>query len=308
MKITFLDTASLDLGDLDLDPLKRLGTYRGYKNSRQDQVVARAKGAEVLIVNKCLLQKKELSQLPSLKLICVAATGVNNVDLTLAHQRGVVVCNVPGYSTTTVAEHTLLFLLAFSHRLLEHHQSACSGEWSRSKHFTVLDYPFSDLAGKTLGIIGYGAIGQEVARLARAFRMRILIARRTPLSQLLRESDFVTLHCPLTRKTRHLIRAGNLKLMKPTAVLLNLARGPIVDERAIANALHKKQIAGYGFDVLAQEPPPKHHPLLQKNLRNKVLSTPHVAWASRESRQRLVNEMGQNILAFRRGKPRNQIT
>lgn len=309
MNIVFLDAATVDLGDLDMSGFARLGNYRAYANSRQDQVVARARGADVVITNKCLLRERELARLPKLKLICVAATGINNVDLEYAKQRGVAVTNVRGYSTTTVAEHTLLFLLAFSHRLLAHHRAAIDGTWSRSPHFTVLDFPFTDLHGKILGIIGYGAIGREVGRLARAFGMKVLVGKisgrkyrggpnRISLKTLLRRSDFVSLHCPLTDRTHHLLNSKNLPCMKSSAVLLNMARGAIVDEAALARALRSGRLAGYGADVLSQEPPPRNHSLFQKKICDKVLLTPHMAWASRESRQRLADQIVKNIKNF----------
>lgn len=316
--ICFLDEATLDLGDLDLSALHEQGSYRAYPISRQAEVVRRLQGVQIAITNKCLLRESELSRLPDLKLICLCATGVNNIDLTAAKRHGIAVTNVAGYSTINVAEHTLLFMLACAHRLSEHVRSVHHGDWTKSLHFTVLDYPFSNLAGKTLGIVGYGAIGKKVAKLARAFDMEILIAKlpgrkygaspkRVHLDTLLRKSDFVSLHCALNETTQHLIKRDQLRLMKSSAYLLNLARGPVVKEYDVANALRQRQLAGYATDVLATEPPPGNHPLFQRDIQDKVLITPHVAWANRESRQNLIDEMAMNIQAFKAGKRRNRI-
>lgn len=317
MKIVFLDASTVDLGDVDVTPLKKTGSYRSYPDSSALQIVPKARGADVVVTNKCVLGRKEIELLKGLKLICVAATGVNNIDLEAARRRGVVVTNVAGYSTTTVAEHAVLFLLALSHRLMEHHESALS-RWSGSGRFALLDHAFSDLKGKTLGILGYGHIGRRVARVAQALGMKIQIARlpgrrytkkqkRLSLEQVLATSDFVTLHCPLNPSTRHLINRETLRRMKPTACLLNLARGPIVNEKDLAQALLGGRLAGYATDVLGREPPPKNHPLLQRRLRKKVIMTPHVAWASRESRQRLIDEIASNIRAFQKGGRRNRV-
>jgi glycerate dehydrogenase len=315
--IIFLDTATVDLGDVDLTPLKKAGRFLSYGDTKASQIVGRSRGASVVITNKCVLGAREMEALPRLKLICVAATGVNNIDLDAARLRGIAVANVPGYSTATVAEHAVLFLLALSHRLLEHHESARS-RWSRSGRFALLDHPYGDLQGKTLGIFGYGHIGRRVARLAGALGMKVKIARlpgrryariprRHSVQDVLRTSDFVTLHCPLNRATHHLINKESLKRMKPGAYLLNLARGGLVNERDLAASLRRGRPAGYATDVLEREPPPSGYPLLRKGLAEKVLVTPHVAWASRESRQRLVGEIARNIRAFQNGLRRNRV-
>ncbi|HEX5036276.1 MAG TPA: D-2-hydroxyacid dehydrogenase [bacterium] len=319
MRIVFLDAATVDLGDVDMSALRRVGAYHAFRDTRPSQIVSRARNADVIVTNKCVLGETELSRLPRLRLICVAATGVNNVDLISARRRGVAVANVAGYSTATVAEHALMFLLALSHRLPTHHEAAVSGAWSRSPHFAWLGRPFCDLEGKTLGIVGFGSIGRRVARLAASFGMKIALARipgrsyrkgdarRLSLRSVMKRSDFLSLHCPLTKTTRHLINRRSLAWMKPTAFLLNLARGPVVEETAVARALEKGRLAGYAADVLSEEPPPRAHPLLARRLTGKVLLTPHIAWASRESRQRLVREMAQNIRAFKNGRRRNRV-
>lgn len=319
-KIIFLDAATVDFGDLNLSNLKKCGQYKSFANLPSHHIHKMAKDAEVIISNKFILNKDTLASLKKLKLICVAATGYNNVDVQYAQQRGIAVCNVANYSTTTVAEHTLLFILALSHRLTEHHHSAISGKWSRSNYFSVPDFPFYDVYGKTLGIIGYGTIGKKVGKIAKSFGMTVLAAKipgrdyklntsqqRHSLQAVLEKSDFVSLHTTLNKNTRGLIDAQKLALMKPSAFLINLARGQIVQENDVVSALKNKQIAGYATDVLSTEPPAKNHPLLAKSLQNKVLITPHVAWGSVESRQRMIQEITANIVAFFAGRKRNRV-
>ncbi len=316
--ILFLDAATVDLGDIDLKRLRKQGKYSALSLETGEPLPAAAAEAEVLISNKYPLLRAQLGRLPKLRLICVAATGANNVDLQAARERDVAVCNVAGYSTPTVVEHAVMFLLALGHRLREHDESVKSGAWSRSPHFALLDFPFRDLAGKRLGILGFGNIGRRVARVARALGMEVAVGkipggkypareRRLELRGLLQTSDFVSLHCPLSPRTQGLIDARALAWMKPGAYLLNLARGPIVDEAAVASALARGRLAGYASDVLCQEPPPEGHPLLDPKLRDKVLLSPHIAWASRESRQRLVDEIAENIRSFWSGRRRNRL-
>lgn len=320
-RIVFLDEATVNLGDVDLSTLAKQGTYKGYTNTALPHIFQRAKNADIIITNKFVFNHQVIKKLPKLKLLCVAATGVNNIDLEACRKRGISVTNVPAYSTTTVAEHALLFILAFAHRFLEHHQAGVKGHWAQSKHFALFDYPFSDICGKKLGIIGYGKIGRQVKRLAENFGMKVIVGalpgrkyskkeKRAAFKYLLKNSDFVSLHCPLSKLTHHLIGAKELKLMKKTAYLINMARGPIVDEKAIVHALKKKEIAGYGTDVLSEEPPRKNHPLLRVGAQRAfapLLVTPHVAWASRESRQRLVDEIAENIAAFKSGRKGNRV-
>ena len=316
--ILFLDASTVDLGDVDLTNLRRQGELVLRNKRPGESLPPEAAAAEVAISNKYPLGPEEMERLPALKLIAVAATGTNNVDLAEAVRRGIVVCNVPGYSTATVVEHSLLMLLAFSHRLNEHVEAVRAGEWSRSPYFALLNFPFSDLAGKTLGILGYGEIGKRVATLAKALGMKVRIGKlpgrtyrknekRDSLEGLLSKSDYVSLHCPLTEATKGLIDREKLSWMKPGAFLLNLARGPLVVESSVAAALRAGALAGYGADVSAHEPPPSNHPLLAKDIQAKVLLTPHIAWASRESRQRLLDELAANILAFKTGKKRNRV-
>lgn len=317
-KITFLDAATLDLGDLNLQSIRRLGRYRAFPACRGNRIPQAAGDADVIITNKMVLGKEEMQALPKLRLICVSATGVNNIDLEAAGRLGIAVTNVAAYSTPTVVEHALMLMLAFAHRLPEHDAAVKRGDWSRSPLFTLLDYPFSDLNGKTLGVVGYGTIGKKLAQIARHLGMKIVVAalpgrkyhtqpRRHSLDQVLRQSDFLSLHTALTPRTRGLINRKRLTKMKPAAYLLNLARGPVVVERDVVWALEKNRLAGYGADVTETEPLPKDHPFLKKSLAKKLLLTPHVAWASRESRQRLVDEIAKNIRAFRLGRRRNRV-
>ncbi len=316
--ICFLDAATVDLGDINLDSLKRAGRYRGFYSGSREAVLQKSGSAQILISNKFYLGKAEFQRHPELRLICIAATGTNNVDLQAAARRGIAVCNVAGYSTPTVVEHTWMFLLALGHRLLEHHRSVEQGDWSRSPSFALLDFPYCDLEGKTLGILGYGTIGKRVGRIARVFGMKVLAARlpgrgypksdrRPNLRTVLRRSDFVSLHCRLSPQTEQLINRNTLGWMKRGACLLNLSRGPVVDEAAVARALKSGSLAGYAADVLSREPPPKNHPLFAAAPRDKVLFTPHIAWASRESRQRLIDDIAKNIASFQRGKRRNRL-
>lgn len=317
-RLLFLDASTVDLNDLDMSAFKQLGHYKKFDLLPDSSITNEASKADIIITNKCVLDAEKITSLSQLRLICVAATGVNNVDLDACRKNNIAVCNVAGYSTQTVAEHTFMFLLALAHRLQEHHQAATSGLWSQSPHFSVLDFRFSDLCGKTLGLIGYGSIGKKVAAMAKVFGMRVLVAalpgRKYPASQkrishwqLLAESDYVSLHTSLHQNTFHLMGKKELSSMKKTACLINLSRGPVVDTKALVEALGKNKIRAYATDVLEQEPPTSEHPLLDPKLKEKVIITPHVAWASYESRQKLVNEMALNIEAFLKGKKRNRV-
>ena len=290
--------------------------WHEHESTVREQVVACLENAEVAISNKVPLMATELAQLPQLKLIAVAATGTNNVDLEYCREYGIAVCNVSGYSTHSVAEHTFSLLLTLQRQIHSYHADILAGAWQSSTHFALLSHPLHDLYGSTLGIFGYGHIGQAVARIAEAFGMRVLVAERKDektlrkgrvlFRQMLEEADVVTLHCPLTPETRNLIAEPELRVMKPTAILLNLARGGVVDETALALALREKWITGAGVDVLSNEPPLSGNPLLEMVGPNCIL-TPHVAWASQQSLARLAEEITLNIEAFFRGEPRNRI-
>jgi glycerate dehydrogenase len=290
--------------------------WREHESTLPELVVERLEYAEVAISNKVPLMATELAQLPRLRLIAVAATGANNVDLDYCREHGIAVCNVSGYSTDSVAEHAFALLLALRRQVHSYHADIAAGAWQRSAHFALLSHPLNDLHGSTLGIFGYGHIGQAVARIAAAFGMRVLVAEhknapviragRVPFEQMLEQADAVTLHCPLTPQTRNLIAGPELRSMKSTAILLNLARGGVVDEAALAQALREKWIAGAGVDVLTNEPPRAGNPLLEMVGPNCIV-TPHVAWASQQSLMRLAEEIVLNIEAFYRNEPRNRI-
>jgi glycerate dehydrogenase len=295
----------------------RLGacTWQDHGQTAAGQVVERLRDADVAITNKVRLPGEALAQLPRLRLIATAATGVDNIDTAAARSRDIGVCNVRGYAESSVPEHVFALLFALRRNLFGYRRAARDGRWSRSPFFCLHDYPIEDLAGSTLGIIGGGTLGQAVARLATAFGMRVLVAGqrdttprpgRVALEELLRESDAVTLHVPLTPATRHLIGTAELALMKPGAVLINTARGGVVDETALLAALQSGQLAGAALDVLGVEPPPADHPLLIADLPNLII-TPHVAWASRQAQQRLADEVIENIAAFLRGEARNRV-
>ncbi len=316
--IIFLDAETMSLKNLDLSKLKSCGKIIFYPKTYPHEIVNRCKNVEIVITNKNVFNQEIIQKLPQLKLIAVSATGYNNIDIQAAKERNILVSNVKGYSTSTVVEHTFLFLLAFSHRFIEHQEASIKGIWSRSPTYTLLKFPFHDLYGKALGIIGYGTIGKKVARVAKNFGMKILAAeipgrkyskneKRVSLDEVLKNSDFISIHSALNSHTFHLMNQKRISKMKKTAYLLNLARGDLIDENAILNALKKNKIAGYATDLMSQEPPPANHPFFQKAVRNKILMTPHIAWASLESQQRLIDEVAENILAFQRGKKRNQI-
>lgn len=313
MKIVFLDASTVDLGDVDTSSLKKCGEYIAHENCTAKDLRLKARGAQVIITNKCLMRHEEFAALPDLKLICAAATGYNHIDTSMARARGIGVCNVPSYSTISVAEHTLMLMLAAAHRLREHERSVREGDWCQSPHFADLRFPFEELSGRTLGIFGYGAIGKHVARLARAFGMKVMIARlpgrkyparpaRVSLAQICRQADYISTHCALSDDTCELVNDSLLNKMRPHTVVLNLARGAVVNETNMAQALRRNQIALYATDVLQKEPPLVDHPLLAADLREKILITPHIAWASRSSRQRLIDGIAANINGFRQGR------
>ncbi len=313
----FLDCGSLDRGDLDLNALKAtLPRWHLHSVSHPDSISARIAGATIVISNKARLEELMLRAAPGLRLICVAATGTNNVDLDAARALGIAVCNVRGYATASVVQHVLTLILTLSTNLLEFHQSIREGGWQKCPHFCMLDYPIRELAGKTIGIVGYGALGRGVAQAARdGLGMQVLVAQRkgtpsesnrVPLDKLLPQVDVLSLHCPLTPETRGLIGAAELALMKPDALIVNTARGGIVDEIALIDALKAGRLGGAGIDVLTTEPPVHGHLLLDGTIPNLIV-TPHIAWTARESRQRLVDEMVENIRAFFAGTPRNRV-
>lgn len=309
----FLDRDSLDRGDLDFGGLDRiLPNLRYYPATTPDQVAARIEQAEVVISNKVVLDAAAVERASRLRLICVAATGVNNIDLGAAAARGVTVCNCRGYGTPAVIQHVFALLLALCTRWPDYQQAVRDGRWRRASQFCLLDFPIRELASKTLGIVGYGELGQGVARVAEAFGMRVLVAQRpgtmevledrAPLPVLLPQVDILSLHCPLTPETRGLIGAWELALMRRDAILINTARGGLVDEALLAAALRQGALGGAGVDVLSLEPPVAGNPLLAPDIPNLIV-TPHCAWGSRESRQRLVGQLAENIAGFLSSAP-----
>jgi glycerate dehydrogenase len=309
----FLDRDSLDRGDLDFSALDRvLPDLRYYPATAPEEVAGRIEPAGVVISNKVVLDAAALQQARRLRLICVAATGVNNVDLEAAARLGITVCNGRGYATPAVVQHVFALLLALCTHWPDYQQAVREGRWQRSRQFCLLDFPIRELAGKTVGIVGYGELGRGVARVAEAFGMRVLLAQRPgtvepeegrlPLPLLLPQVDVLSLHCPLTPATRGLIGAWELALMRRDALLINTARGGLVDEALLAAALRQGALGGAGVDVLSLEPPVAGNPLLAPDIPNLIV-TPHSAWGSRESRQRLVGQLAENIQGYRDGAP-----
>lgn len=313
----FLDLESLDHGDLDLQPLHAaLPQWRMHAATQPADVAARIRDAGVVVSNKVVLDRTILQYADALELVCIAATGTNNIDLEAARERGLSVCNVAGYATRSVVEYVFAQLLSLYRQLPAYHADVMTGKWQQAEHFCLLDHPIRELHGQTLGIIGYGELGRAVADMGRAFGMRVLVAERanaplrsgrTPLGTVLAESHVLSLHCPLTPDTRNLIGHEELAAMLEDAVLVNTARGGIVDESALLQALQTGRIAAAVVDVLETEPPRDGNPLLDAALPN-LLVTPHIAWASATSRQHLVNELAENITAWRRGTPRNLLS
>ena len=309
-RAVFLDYTSLDLGDLNLDPLRSsFGDLQLWSDTTPANVIERLQGASVAISNKVQLNAHTLAACPELKLILVAATGTNNVDLEAARAQGITVANCQGYGTPSVAQHTLGLLLALATRLVDYNKAVADGQWQQAKQFCLLDFPIVELEGKTLGLFGHGELGSAVARLAEAFGMRVLIgqipgrpahADRLPLDELLPQVDALTFHCPLTEHTRNFIGARELALLKPGAFVVNTARGGIIDEQALADALRSGHLGGAATDVLSVEPPRDGNVLLSADI-PRLIITPHSAWGSREARQRIVGQLAQNAEAFFNG-------
>lgn len=317
MKAVFLDYETVDAGDLD--PSRLLQAIPGLQllaATRQEDVAARIAGHEVVILNKLRIDRALIAATPTLRLIALAATGTNNVDLVAAREHGVAVCNISDYCTPSVAQHVLGVILALTHRTAEYSRAAVDGTWARSAQFTVLDWPIRELAGRVLGVVGWGVLGQAAARACEAaLGMRVLVANRVgappqpgriALDELLPQVDVLTLHCPLTPQTTGMIGARELALMKRDALLVNTARGALVDLAALAAALRDGRLGGAAIDVLPQEPPVDGSPLFAAGLPNLIV-TPHVAWASREARQRLVDQVGEILREFLAGRFMNRV-
>lgn len=317
MKIVILDGYGANPGDLSWEALKALGELTVYERTKAEETVERAKGAEVVLTNKVCIGRSEMEQLPQLRYIGVLATGFNVVDVDAAKEHGIVVTNVPAYSTESVAQMVFSHLLTVTNHTEHYAVMNREGKWSQSRDFCYWDTPLTELAGKALGIVGLGHIGQRVAAIARAFGMQVLaytskrvdelpsgIGKRT-MEKLLKESDVLSLHCPLTPDTHHLINSQTLGLMKPSAILINTGRGPLVNEQDVAEALRAKHLGAYCADVMNEEPPHADNPLFQ--CENAFL-TPHIAWATKEARIRLVNVAVSNVKAFADGHPQNVVT
>jgi glycerate dehydrogenase len=310
-----LDLASIDRGDMELARLRAACAHWDlHPRTAPEEVAGRVAGVDVVVTNKVMLDRALLAEARP-TLVCVAATGTNNVDLEAARELGIAVCNVTGYATASVVQHVLALMLAHATRLPDYTGAVRGGAWARGDQFCLLDFPIRELAGLVLGIVGYGELGRAVARAAECLGMAVLVAERAgavlrpgrlPLNDLLPRVDVLSLHCPLTGQTRNLIGPVELALMRTDALLINTARGGIVDEEALAAALRAGRIGGAAVDVLTVEPPREGNPLLAPDIPNLIL-TPHTAWASRESRQRLLDQVALNIEAFAAGEPRNRV-
>ena len=319
MTITVLDGYAANPGDLSWDGLRELGELTVYERTAPDEVLQRAHGAQVIITNKVLITAELMAQLPDLRYIGVLATGYNVVDIPAARKRGIVATNIPAYSTMSVAQMVMAHLLNITNRVALHSQAVMEGKWQNCKDFTFSLTPQIELDGKTLGIVGLGNTGTATARIAQSMGMRILaysskshealqqmgIEKAESYEQLFREADVLSLHCPLTEETHYLVNAERLSWMKPTAILINTGRGPLIDEAALAQALNEGRIMAAGVDVLQEEPPRKGSPLI--GVRNCFI-TPHIAWATQAARARLMNIAVANIKAFMEGKPQNVVS
>lgn len=316
MKIVILDGYTLNPGDLSWEGIQQLGDCTVYDRTPPEKTVERAKGAEIVFTNKVAFDKETIAQLPKLKFIGVLATGTNVIDIDAAKKAGVTVTNIPAYSTSSVAQMVFSHILHFVQNISEHATSVKKGEWTESIDFSYHKTPQTELAEKTLGIIGFGQIGQAVAKIGLAFGMKIIFnnrslketgldARQVELDTLLAESDFISINCPLTEDNKGFFNKSVLERMKPSAFLVNTGRGPLINENDVAEALNSGRIAGAGLDVLSTEPPQPGNPLLKaKN----CSITPHIAWATFEARSRLMKIATENLSAFLKGKPQNVVS
>jgi glycerate dehydrogenase len=317
MKITVLDGYCLNPGDLSWDALRQIGELEVFDRTRPEQVVERAQGAAIAFTNKTLMLAEALEQLPALRYIGVLATGYNIVDIAAARRCNIVVSNIPTYGTASVAQFVFALLLELCHNVKLHSEASRAGEWTNCPDWSFWKSPLVELAGKTMGIIGFGRIGRQTARIADAMGMQVLANdtyhgeapnfpgfRWASVEEVLRESDAVSLHAPLFPETRGMINSQSLRLMKPSAFLINTSRGPLVVDQDLADALNGGRLAGAGVDVLSIEPPASNNPLL--SARN-CLVTPHIAWATKEARDRLMKLAVENLTAFLAGRPRNVI-
>jgi len=309
-----LDLSATDRGDLCRDALNNLDLeWQIHNKTSPEQAAACIAGRQVVVTNKVVIDRKLLIGASDLKLICISATGTNNVDLLAARELGIDVCNVTGYATPSVVQYVFSVMLSLFTKLAEHRRAVNKGEWSDSEQFCLLDFPFHECQHKTLGIVGYGELGSAVAKVARAFGMKVLVAARNtedtregriPLKEMLPQLDVLSLHCLLNEDTKNLISKNELNALPKGALVINSARGGIVNEQDLLNAIESGHLGGAATDVLSTEPPSEHHLLLQKTFDNLII-TPHIAWASVESRQRLIDHVAFNISEYMAGRPRN---
>lgn len=317
MKVVVLDGYTLNPGDLSWEALAALGEVTVYDRTPADLIKERSLNADIILTNKTVLSGEMLESLPHLKYVGVLATGYNVIDTVKAHELGIIVTNIPAYSTDSVAQITFSLILELCLHVQDHSNAVMAGEWASSIDFSFRKFPLIELSSKTIGIIGFGSIGKKVSDIASAFGMNVIAFSRTKTDQshrknfrwvempeLLSQSDFVSVHCPLTPETRGLINKRNLALMKNSAFLINTSRGAVVDEKDLADALNKGLIAGAGLDVLSSEPPSPENPLLHSK---NCIITPHIAWATYEARTRLMNIAVQNVKAFLDGSPVNVV-
>lgn len=312
MKICILDGYSLNPGDLDWSPVERLGDVTLFDRTPADKIVERAADADIVLTNKVPFSANTLRQLPRLRFICVLATGYNIIDIEAAARQGVVVANIPAYSTMSVAQMAFAHILNITNHVASYAREVADGKWTNCPDFCFWDSALTELAGKTMGIVGLGNTGMATARIAIALGMKVVAMTSksadtlpegitpAPLDDVLASADVVSLHCPLTPSTRHLINAASIAKMKPSTILINTGRGPLVDEQAVADALNGGRLAAFGADVLSQEPPRGDNPLL--SARNCFL-TPHIAWATLEARTRLMSTATENVRQFIAGEP-----
>jgi glycerate dehydrogenase len=317
MKIVILDGFTANPGDLSWKGLEELGMLTVYDRTKPEETVARAADADIVLTNKVLISREAMMQLPQLKYIGVLATGYNVVDIEAAHERGIIVTNVPAYSTESVAQMVFAHLLTVTNRTEHYAIQNRQGRWTKNPDFCYWDFPHMELAGKTFGIVGLGNIGRRVAEIALAFGMQVKALtsksantlpagiEKADLETLLATSDVISLHCPLTDTTRHLINRETLQRMKPSAILVNTGRGPLVDDQAVASALAEGQLAAFCADVLTEEPPKADNPLLSQP---NAFITPHIAWATEEARSRLLQIAISNVQAFLNAKPQNVVS
>ncbi len=314
MKIVITDADTVTNGDISLDVFKKYGEVTVYGVTETSLVEERIKDADIVICNKTLLNRDNLKNAKNLKYIGLFATGYNNIDLEYTKANNIIVCNAPGYSTEAVAQHTFAFILSILNRVGEYNETVKQGDWIKSRTFSYFPLPLSELSQKTIGIVGYGSIGRRVGEIAKAFNMRVLVNNRSKVNDdsvtqvdfdtLLKESDIVTLHCPLNKDSENIMNKQAFDKMKDGAVFVNTARGGMVDEQALKEALVSQKLLGAGIDVLRSEPMDKDCPLL--NVPNCYI-TPHIAWAGKETRERLLKLVEANIQSFLEGKPQNAV-